>query len=79
MCPSTFSLGKATNLRLAPKCIYYIFHNMVNKLNKILEDYMDENTGQPLMPSIFYAWRVFPCFTWLDSAFHVFIEKKNNE
>ncbi|KAI4333962.1 hypothetical protein L6164_018708 [Bauhinia variegata] len=44
--------GEAANLRFIPECICYIFHNMAMELNKILEDYIDENTGQPVMPSI---------------------------
>lgn len=44
--------GESANLRFMPECISYIFHNMAMELNKILEDYIDENTGQPVMPSI---------------------------
>lgn len=44
--------GEAANLRFMPECLCYIFHNMAMELNKILEDYIDENTGQPVMPSI---------------------------
>ncbi|EEF44433.1 callose synthase 12 [Ricinus communis] len=44
--------GESANLRFMPECICYIFHNMAMELNKILEDYIDENTGQPVMPSI---------------------------
>nr|KYP44555.1 Callose synthase 12 [Cajanus cajan] len=44
--------GEAANLRFMPECICYIFHNMANELNRILEDFIDENTGQPVMPSI---------------------------
>ncbi|KAK7312806.1 hypothetical protein VNO77_36953 [Canavalia gladiata] len=44
--------GEAANLRFLPECICYIFHNMANELNRILEDFIDENTGQPVMPSI---------------------------
>ncbi|KAJ0051838.1 hypothetical protein Pint_02247 [Pistacia integerrima] len=44
--------GEAANLRFMPECICYIFHNMAMELNKILEDYIDENTGQPVMPSV---------------------------
>ncbi|KDP24129.1 hypothetical protein JCGZ_25786 [Jatropha curcas] len=43
--------GESANLRFMPECICYIFHNMAMELNKILEDYIDENTGQPVMPS----------------------------
>lgn len=44
--------GESANLRFVPECLCYIFHNMAMELNKILEDYIDENTGQPVMPSI---------------------------
>ncbi|KAL5571179.1 hypothetical protein UlMin_020776 [Ulmus minor] len=44
--------GESANLRFIPECICYIFHHMAMELNKILEDYIDENTGQPVMPSI---------------------------
>ncbi|KAK3404709.1 hypothetical protein EUGRSUZ_K01027 [Eucalyptus grandis] len=43
--------GEAANLRFMPECICYIFHNMAMELNKILEDYIDEATGQPVLPS----------------------------
>ncbi|KAF7850539.1 hypothetical protein BT93_L5419 [Corymbia citriodora subsp. variegata] len=43
--------GEAANLRFMPECICYIFHNMAMELNKILEGYIDENTGQPVLPS----------------------------
>ncbi|KAI4341093.1 hypothetical protein MLD38_025861 [Melastoma candidum] len=42
--------GEAANLRFMPECLCYIFHNMAMELNKILEDYIDENTGQPVVP-----------------------------
>ncbi|XP_010522609.1 PREDICTED: callose synthase 12 [Tarenaya hassleriana] len=42
--------GEAANLRFMPECICYIFHNMAMELNKILEDCLDENTGQPYLP-----------------------------
>ncbi|KAL0406379.1 UNVERIFIED_CONTAM: Callose synthase 12 [Sesamum latifolium] len=44
--------GESANLRFVPECICYIFHNMAMELNKILEDYIDENTGSPFVPSI---------------------------
>ncbi|XP_008229065.1 PREDICTED: callose synthase 12 [Prunus mume] len=44
--------GEAANLRFVPECLCFIFHNMAMELNKILEDYIDENTGQPVMPSV---------------------------
>ncbi|KAJ6379271.1 hypothetical protein OIU76_015981 [Salix suchowensis] len=44
--------GESANLRFMPECICFIFHNMCYELNRILEDYIDENTGLPVMPSI---------------------------
>ncbi|KAL1188358.1 Callose synthase 12 [Cardamine amara subsp. amara] len=44
--------GEAANLRFMPECLCYIFHNMASELNKVLEDCLDENTGQPFLPSI---------------------------
>ncbi|KAJ0813760.1 putative 1,3-beta-glucan synthase [Helianthus annuus] len=44
--------GESANLRFIPECICYIFHHMAMELNKILEDYIDENTGMPVLPSI---------------------------
>nr|QKN22531.1 callose synthase 12 [Urtica dioica subsp. dioica] len=44
--------GESANLRFVPECICYIFHHMAMELNKILEDYIDENTGQPVTPSV---------------------------
>lgn len=44
--------GESANLRFTPECICYIFHNMAMELNKILEDYIDENTGRPFLPSV---------------------------
>ncbi|KAL4312186.1 hypothetical protein GQ457_01G032480 [Hibiscus cannabinus] len=43
--------GESANLRFMPECICYIFHHMAMELNKILEDYIDEDTGQPWIPS----------------------------
>ncbi|XP_077229308.1 callose synthase 12-like [Tasmannia lanceolata] len=43
--------GEAANLRFIPECLCYIFHNMAMELNRILEDYIDENTGRPVVPS----------------------------
>ncbi|KAK8623711.1 hypothetical protein V6N13_065074 [Hibiscus sabdariffa] len=42
--------GESANLRFMPECICYIFHHMAMELNKILEDYIDEETGQPWIP-----------------------------
>ncbi|KAK8617392.1 hypothetical protein V6N13_080308 [Hibiscus sabdariffa] len=44
--------GESANLRFMPECICYIFHQMTTELNRILEGYIDENTGQPIMPSL---------------------------
>ncbi|KAF7805933.1 callose synthase 12-like [Senna tora] len=44
--------GEAANLRFLPECLCYIFHHMAMELNMILEGYIDEGTGQPMMPSI---------------------------
>ncbi|CAL5394526.1 unnamed protein product [Camellia sinensis] len=44
--------GESANLRFVPECICYIFHCMAMELNRILEDYIDENTGRPVLPSI---------------------------
>ncbi|KAK6141119.1 hypothetical protein DH2020_025139 [Rehmannia glutinosa] len=44
--------GESANLRFVPECISYIFHNMAMELNKILEEYIDENTGRAFLPSI---------------------------
>ncbi|XP_062151561.1 callose synthase 12-like [Alnus glutinosa] len=44
--------GEAANLRFVPECICFIFHNMAMELNKILEDYIDENTEQRFLPSL---------------------------
>ncbi|KAK8655848.1 hypothetical protein V6N13_108414 [Hibiscus sabdariffa] len=37
--------GEFANLQFMLECICYIFHQMTTKLNRILEDYIDENTG----------------------------------
>ncbi|KAL9662235.1 hypothetical protein QQ045_027067 [Rhodiola kirilowii] len=44
--------GESANLRFVPECICYIFHQMAMEMNKILEDYIDENTGRPVLPSV---------------------------
>ncbi|PPD72666.1 hypothetical protein GOBAR_DD30439 [Gossypium barbadense] len=44
--------GESANLRFMPECICYIFHHMATELNKILEDYIDEETGRLWIPSI---------------------------
>ncbi|KAK9160556.1 hypothetical protein Syun_006897 [Stephania yunnanensis] len=37
--------GESANLPFMPECICYIYHHMVSELNRILEDYIDENIG----------------------------------
>ncbi|WOK97890.1 hypothetical protein Cni_G06598 [Canna indica] len=44
--------GEAANLRFVPECLSYIFHHMAMDLNRILEGYMDDATGQPALPAI---------------------------
>ncbi|KAA8526382.1 hypothetical protein F0562_008415 [Nyssa sinensis] len=44
--------GESANLRFVPECISYIFHRMAMELNRILEDFIDERTGGPALPSI---------------------------
>ncbi|KAL8131338.1 callose synthase 12 [Apium graveolens] len=44
--------GESANLRFMPECICFIFHHLAMELNKILEDYIDENTGRPILPSV---------------------------
>ncbi|XP_058095823.1 callose synthase 12 [Magnolia sinica] len=44
--------GESANLRFVPECLCYIFHHMAMELNRILEDYIDENTGRPVLPSV---------------------------
>ncbi|CAA2999737.1 callose synthase 11-like [Olea europaea subsp. europaea] len=43
--------GEAANLRFAPECLCYIYHHMAMELNYILDDHIDENTGQLFVPS----------------------------
>ncbi|KAJ4836809.1 Callose synthase 12 [Turnera subulata] len=43
--------GESANLRFMPECVCYIFHHMAMEMNKILEEYIDENTGQLVLPS----------------------------
>lgn len=45
--------GEAANLRFTPECLCYLYHHMARELNQILDDdFIDENTGRPFMPSI---------------------------
>ncbi|KAH6829081.1 glucan synthase-like 1 [Perilla frutescens var. hirtella] len=43
--------GEAANLRFLPECLCYIYHHMALELNFILDDHVDENTGQLFVPS----------------------------
>ncbi|KAL2523766.1 Callose synthase 12 [Abeliophyllum distichum] len=43
--------GEAANMRFAPECLCYIYHHMAMELNYILDDHIDENTGQLFVPS----------------------------
>ncbi|EYU27970.1 hypothetical protein ABFS82_13G107100 [Erythranthe guttata] len=43
--------GEAANLRFTPECLCYIYHHMALELNYILDDHIDENTGQLFVPS----------------------------
>lgn len=43
--------GEAANLRFTPECLCYIYHHMALELNYILDDHVDENTGQLFVPS----------------------------
>ncbi|KAL3820479.1 hypothetical protein ACJIZ3_006384 [Penstemon smallii] len=43
--------GEAANLRFTPECLCYIYHHMALELNYILDDHIDENTGQLYVPS----------------------------
>ncbi|CAL9780103.1 unnamed protein product [Musa acuminata subsp. burmannicoides] len=42
--------GEAANLRFLPECLSYIFHNMAMDLNRVLEGYIDDATGQRALP-----------------------------
>ncbi|KAK8259747.1 hypothetical protein V6Z11_D13G076400 [Gossypium hirsutum] len=53
--------GESANLRFMPECICYIFHNMAMELNRILEDFIDQNTGQPAMPSTLGEYGFLNC------------------
>ncbi|KAA8515256.1 hypothetical protein F0562_018514 [Nyssa sinensis] len=44
--------GEAANIRFAPECLCYIYHHMAMELNQVLDDYIDDNTGRPFLPSI---------------------------
>ncbi|KAL0442762.1 UNVERIFIED_CONTAM: Callose synthase 11 [Sesamum latifolium] len=43
--------GEAGNLRFTPECLCYIYHHIALELNYILDDHIDENTGQLFVPS----------------------------
>ncbi|XP_059439363.1 callose synthase 11-like isoform X2 [Corylus avellana] len=42
--------GESANLRLAPECICYIFHQMAKELNDVLDEKIDPETGSPYLP-----------------------------
>ncbi|KAH7844947.1 hypothetical protein Vadar_033581 [Vaccinium darrowii] len=44
--------GESANLRFVPECICFIFHHISMDLNKILDGYIDENTGRPFVPHL---------------------------
>ena len=44
--------GESGNLRFMPECLCYIYHFMAKELNKILEDYIDPDTGRPFLPTV---------------------------
>ncbi|KAI3515449.1 hypothetical protein L1887_14345 [Cichorium endivia] len=72
--------GESANLRFVPESICYIFHNMAKELNILLEDYIDEITGRPVLPSIsgenaFLNYIVTPIYGTLKSE--VEINSKN--
>ncbi|KAF3326591.1 callose synthase 12-like protein [Carex littledalei] len=43
--------GEAANLRFMPECLCYIFHHMARDLNRLVDGYIDEYTGQPARPA----------------------------
>ncbi|KAK9118443.1 hypothetical protein Scep_016536 [Stephania cephalantha] len=76
--------GESANLRFMPECICYIYHHMVSELNRILEDYIDENTGGPVIPSTcrengFLNLVMMPVMIWFNWPFDLgssfFVEK----
>ncbi|XP_058100552.1 callose synthase 12-like [Magnolia sinica] len=44
--------GEAANLRFVPECICYIYHHMASELHRVLEGFIDDNTGRPILPSV---------------------------
>ncbi|KAL6567407.1 Callose synthase 11 [Orobanche gracilis] len=51
VCLYLLTWGEAANLRFTPECLCYIYHHMALELNYILDDHIDENTGQLFIPS----------------------------
>lgn len=43
--------GEAANLRFMPECLCYIFHHMARDLNRLVDGFIDEYTGQPARPA----------------------------
>ncbi|XP_072967788.1 callose synthase 11-like [Typha angustifolia] len=44
--------GEAANLRFVPECLAYIFHHVAMDLNRVLEGYIDANTGRHALPAV---------------------------
>lgn len=71
--------GEAANLRFAPECLCYIYHNMAGELNYILHGDIDENTGHPYVPSTcgqygFLNYVVTPIYTTIKGE----VERSRN-
>ncbi|WCJ27033.1 glucan synthase-like 1 [Euphorbia peplus] len=45
--------GESANLRFMPECICYIYHHMAMELNRVIDEWVDPETGRPFMPSIY--------------------------
>ncbi|KAJ4820602.1 glucan synthase-like 1 [Rhynchospora pubera] len=43
--------GEAANLRFMPECLCYIFHHMARDLNRLVDGFIDDYTGQPARPA----------------------------
>ncbi|KAI3456263.1 hypothetical protein Pfo_012926 [Paulownia fortunei] len=48
---ATTPISNARELAFHPECLCYIYHHMALELNYILDDHIDENTGQLFVPS----------------------------
>lgn len=51
--------GESANLRFAPECICYIFHNMADELNKILDGCLDPDTARAALPATYGSDNAF--------------------